>query len=215
MKRLATLLSLAIAVLLAGCFGIWERESDSSPWVPPWQRAVASPRPWKWIVLHHSGSPIGGARELSPPPPEDEDEDAPPDCPYHFVIGNGRGSGAGEVEISRRWLEQRVTDHVTAPGVAEDAIGICLIGNFDEGDPTLAQETALLRLCLHLTGAFHIDDAAILAHCEVQQPGQPPTTCPGSRFDMIPFRKMLEGTRQSAPRDFRVPENEQPAAAPR
>src|SRR5205809_827024 len=56
---------------------------------------------------------------------------------YHFVIGNGTGSGDGQVEVGYRWKRQMVGAHAGNAEYNQRGIGICLVGDFQNGhNPT-------------------------------------------------------------------------------
>src|SRR5262249_43225647 len=57
-------------------------------------------RPWRYIVLHHSASAVGNYDEIDREHRKQLGYDG---CGYHFVIGNGNGSGDGQIEVARRW----------------------------------------------------------------------------------------------------------------
>ena len=60
---------------------------------------VASPRPWKVVVLHHSASAVGGAERF------DGWHRAKgwDGVGYDFVIGNGTDTADGALETTFRW----------------------------------------------------------------------------------------------------------------
>lgn len=94
---------------------------------------------------------------------------------YHFFIGWG-----GEVRAGRP-LDMQGTH---ALGRNNGTIGVCLEGNFLEGQPTIQQAKALVGLLRQLQGAF--PGAAVLTHKEImsfqvgnQRPKPNHTDCPG------------------------------------
>lgn len=102
---------------------------------------------------------------------------------YHFVIGNGRGMRDGEIVAGSRWRLQQQGAHVAwrlrdarGASVADYAIGICLVGNFEQQRPTRAQLASLRRLVTALRERYRIDARAVQGHGEVH-PGH--TACPG------------------------------------
>ena len=134
---------------------------------------VANPRAWSLIVIHHSASKIGGAARF------DEWHRAKgwEGVGYDFVIGNGTDTADGLVETTFRWKEQKDGAHVA--GWNEMAIGICLVGNFEETDPTPAQMDALRMLVRYLRGRFGIPRERVLGHQQLNA-----TACPGKRFSV-------------------------------
>ncbi|OAM87953.1 N-acetylmuramoyl-L-alanine amidase [Termitidicoccus mucosus] len=99
---------------------------------------------WKYLVVHHSGIEAGNARAYNNAHRERGMEHG---LAYHFVIGNGRDSGDGEIEIGPRWLKQLDGGHVRNHSYNQHGIGICLVGNFEKrrvGPAQLASMTMLL-----------------------------------------------------------------------
>ena len=107
-------------------------------------------RPWKFIVVHHSAQATGSYDQIDREHRKIQGWDG---CGYHFVIGNGTGSPDGQVEVARRWSNQKHGLHcksATNPDVNEYGIGICLIGNFDDAPPTPKQIAASKALVAYL-----------------------------------------------------------------
>jgi len=101
---------------------------------------------------------------------------------YHFVIGNGGGSGDGLVEVGSRWPKQKWGAHCRVGDNEEYnyfGVGICLVGNFDYRPPSEAQMASLARLVDCLSARYRIDDAHIIGHGQVGD-----TRCPGRCFPM-------------------------------
>jgi len=144
---------------------------------------VANARAWKVIVLHHSATARGGAAAF------DVMHKARgwDGVGYDFVVGNGTDTADGAIETTFRWRDQR--DGAHAKGWNDIAIGICLVGNFEDGDPTPAQKESLVRLVRHLRRRFEIPAQRIVGHGSVGE-----TACPGKRLSV---REVVEA---SAPR---------------
>jgi hypothetical protein len=104
---------------------------------------------------------------------------------YHFVIGNGRPMGDGQVEPTFRWQKQLAGAHAGNRADNERGIGICLIGNFDETAPTEKQLSAAHALVKSLAERYAIAPERIVRHQDVQA-----TACPGRRF---PWQEILRG----------------------
>ena len=107
------------------------------------------------IVIHHSATPTGNADEFD----KMHREKGWDELGYHFVIGNGTGSGDGQVEIGPRWVKQKHGAHAKVPGHPEYndvGIGICLVGNFDVTRPTEAQMASLAQLVRFLMDRYNI-----------------------------------------------------------
>ena len=147
------------------------------------ERIVWSVRPrlrdWRYIVIHHSASPVGSAAEI------DRWHRAPPrnwdGLGYHFVIGNGSSTPDGSVEVGFRWRQQREGAHARTDGnfMNEHGIGICLVGDFNDTAPTSAQMRSLERLCRFLTEYCHLSQRSLRVHSDVKT-----TDCPGRKFPM-------------------------------
>jgi hypothetical protein len=164
------------------------RTSDSSvpsTWYPP--RKVE--KPWRAIVIHHSLTTTGNARVF-----DDYHKNGKKwkGVGYDFVIGNGSGAGNGQVEVTFRWTQQIAGAHVggTPKNWAnEDAVGICLVGNFTNDAPTYRQMQALAKLTRFLQKRYNIPTSRIYSHRST--PGYTGGTgCPGN-FPMSSFKAML------------------------
>ena len=126
-------------------------QTAATAWRPA--RAVSSPapaadelfypnkadRPWRYIVLHHSASASGNYDEIDR---EHRKILGYEGCGYHFVIGNGNGSGDGQIEVAQRWNNQKQGVHcrnARSHDIDEYGIGICLVGDLDQQPPTPAR----------------------------------------------------------------------------
>ncbi len=139
----------------------------------------APARPWQYIVLHHSASESDSLETIDRFHREVRGWDG---CGYHFVIGNGTYSGDGEIEVSRRWLEQKHGAHTKVAGHPEYnryGIGICLVGNFEQHPPTPKQTQAARALVAYLMARYNIPPSRVSLH-RVLAGGR--TACPGSQF---------------------------------
>jgi len=108
---------------------------------------------------------------------------------YHFVIGNGRSSGDGQVEIGSRWTRQINGGHVASDYLNNIALGICLVGDLNRDKPTPAQLAALAELVDYLRGRVGKHKGAPVAVRGHKQINPKPTDCPGDRFDLKWLRK--------------------------
>ncbi len=78
-------------------------------------------------------------------------------CGYHFVIGNGNGSGDGQIEVAQRWNNQKQGVHcrnARSHDVDEYGIGICLVGDLDQQPPTPRQVAATQALVAYLSQRY-------------------------------------------------------------
>jgi hypothetical protein len=158
---------------------------DSLAVVPPsgpssWRPTVA-PRAWRWIVIHHSASDTGSMTLF------DKEHRAKgwDGVGYHFVIGNGTGSGDGQIEVTPRWPIQKWGAHAKTLDnrYNEYGIGICLVGNFDSSRPTAKQMESLSSLVAYLMQTYRIPATNVLGHRDTK-----PTDCPGRNLDIAAVR---------------------------
>ena len=136
-------------------------------------------RPWRYIVLHHSASASGNYDEIDREHRKLLGYDG---CGYHFVIGNGNGSGDGQIEVAQRWNNQKQGVHcrnARSHDVDEYGIGICLIGDLDQQPPTPRQVAATQALVAYLSQHYHIDPDRVSTHAHL---AATPTVCPGKYF---------------------------------
>jgi N-acetyl-anhydromuramyl-L-alanine amidase AmpD len=134
---------------------------------------TAPARDWKIVVLHHSATPAGGMAAF------DRMHKARgwDGVGYHFVVGNGTDTPDGALETTFRWREQREGAH--AKGWNDLGIGVCLVGNFEETDPTPAQLETVKRLVRWLRARFSIPPERVVGHGRLGT-----TFCPGKRFSV-------------------------------
>ena len=136
-------------------------------------------RPWKYVVVHHSANASGGLDQI------DRDHRKVlgfEGCGYHFVIGNGTDSPDGQIEVASRWTNQKNGVHCRNgknPDVNEYGIGICLVGNFDQSEPTPKQVAAARALVAYLGDRYRISSDHVGSHDEF---ADGPTACPGKNF---------------------------------
>jgi hypothetical protein len=136
------------------------------------------PRPWKYIILHHSAGGAGDAASINEF--HSEKRGWPGGLGYDFVIGNGTLSGDGKIEAGRRWKLQLDGAHCKADDMNSKGIGICLVGNFeDKRGPSAAQIHSAIALVRHLADEFSISPENVLGHGEVKGAS---TLCPGRFF---------------------------------
>ena len=136
-------------------------------------------RPWKYIVLHHSATATGGLDQIDR---EHRKLLGFEGCGYHFVIGNGTDSPDGQIEVAARWINQKNGVHCRNgknPDVNEYGIGICLVGNFDQSEPTPRQIAAARALVAYLADRYQIASDHLGAHDAF---ASGPTACPGKNF---------------------------------
>lgn len=150
------------------------------------QKARVNTSRWRYIVIHHSGVDLGNMASMERYHRDTRHMEN--GLAYHFVIGNGKGMEDGEIGVSRRWTEQLDGGHVASDSMNHIALGICLVGNFDETLPTRRQMDSLKVLVRTLMARCKISRKSVKSHQEINIR---PTRCPGSRFPMASFMKSL------------------------
>jgi len=153
-------------------------------WLPPPGRE----KNWTAIVIHHSGTENGSAAIFDRWHREGNDWKG---IGYDFVIGNGSNSGDGQVEVTFRWRQQITGAHCRTPHnwANRDAIGICLVGNFNHTTPTSRQMRSLMKLIRFLQRRYKIPTSRIYGHNTT--PGARVTDCPGKNFPLARLKSML------------------------
>ncbi len=142
-------------------------------------------RRWRYIVVHNSGTRQGNAKAFDYY--HRNVRGMPNGMAYHFVIGNGTSSGDGEIEIGNRWRRQIQGGHVHSDYLNNIALGICLVGDFNQRQPTKKQLEAceeLIRYLRQRVGKIDRTWAIVKPHREINPPRWP-TDCPGNKF---PYR---------------------------
>ncbi|MSU59312.1 MAG: LysM peptidoglycan-binding domain-containing protein [Pedosphaera sp.] len=150
-------------------------------------RASVSPGRWKFIVIHHSG--VGEGNLKSTDRYHREERHMEHGLAYHFLIGNGNGMGDGEVAVGNRWKEQLDGGHLRSEEQNKIALGICLVGNFDEKKPTEKQLRSLETLIRSLMKRCNLTASAVKTH---QQINIVRTECPGKKFPTSSFLAKLK-----------------------
>lgn len=143
-------------------------------------------RHWEYIIIHHSASSSGNAGEFNNY--HLKIRKWKNGLGYNFVIGNGKNSLDGGIEVGHRWAKQMDGSHTLASNMNQKAIGICLVGNLDINKPTEKQMETTFKLVRYLRRRYRIPRENVLGHGEV--PGAS-TNCPGKNFDMEKFREKL------------------------
>ncbi|MCC5021671.1 MAG: LysM peptidoglycan-binding domain-containing protein [Candidatus Synoicihabitans palmerolidicus] len=131
---------------------------------------------WKYVVCHHSAIEAGNAEIYGNAHLRRGMENG---LAYHFVIGNGRDSGDGEIEIGPRWTKQLRGGHVQKTSVNDSGIGICIVGNLQNHAPTLRQHQSLVELISFLRDGHVRSNVELTVHKWVDKNH---TLCPGQHF---------------------------------
>lgn len=144
-----------------------------------------TPGRWTHLVVHHSGIEAGNAKSYDGAHRRRGMENG---LAYHFVIGNGRDSGDGQIEIGPRWRKQIYGGHVRSQAMNECGIGICLVGNFELRKPGARQLESLHALLAHLRGDGlpGPTPAKVTVHRRVDRNH---TVCPGKRFPYAELKR--------------------------
>ncbi len=142
-------------------------------------------RRWKYIIVHHSGTQEGSSLQFH----RHHQEKGWDSIGYHFVIDNGKsGKPDGFIEITPRWLKQQHGAHCKASDMNSVAIGICLVGDFNQENVSPAQMGSLVYLVNDLKRYYRIPKNNILGHRHVPESR---TDCPGLRFPWDQFKRQL------------------------
>lgn len=143
-------------------------------------------RAWKFIVIHHSATPSGSAQVFEA---YHRSRGMNNGLAYHFVVCNGTNdTDDGELEIGARWHKQLAGGHCKQETINEQAIGICLVGDFTQRLPSDKQMETLARLVFELQRQFTIPSANVLGHGHVVGEF---SECPGKSFPWDTFRAAL------------------------
>lgn len=141
---------------------------------------------WKGIVIHHSATDVGSAKALDNFHRNQRRMEN--GLAYHFVIGNGRGMGDGEIHIGNRWTKQLDGGHLKKEEWNKIYIGICLIGNFEKQTPSTRQMDALEGITRHLMRRCSLNPSSVTTH-RIQHKNH--TVCPGKNFSISSLKSRL------------------------
>jgi len=141
---------------------------------------------WKYIVVHHSATSSGNAAIFDLAHRQRGMENG---LAYHFVIGNGKDTRDGEIEVGNRWLKQLQGGHLRSDALNQIALGICLVGNFEEVRPTRRQQAATIELISYLRDKLGKPYPVFKGHREINPM---PTTCPGRNFPLSAFHQIFD-----------------------
>ncbi len=153
------------------------------------RRAPVPRSRWKFIIVHNSGTRQGSARAFDYY--HRNVRRMQNGMAYHFVVGNGRSSGDGQIEVGDRWRRQINGGHVHSDYLNNISLGICLVGDFNRDQPTRAQLAATEELIKYLRERCgKVDGRAIPVrpHREMNPPRYA-TDCPGDAFPYSWFRR--------------------------
>ena len=146
---------------------------------------------WQYLVIHHSATESGSVESIHEEHLKRRDTEGNPwlGIGYHFVIGNGRGMTDGAVQATFRWKEQIHGAHSGSAVVNARGIGICVIGNFENSPPSIAQLKSLKTLVRFLAVRHRITPEKLMGHADVKA-----TACPGKHFPLNEVRQVISAT---------------------
>jgi N-acetyl-anhydromuramyl-L-alanine amidase AmpD len=148
---------------------------------------VAPVRQWEFIIIHHSATKMGNAEAFDA---SHRARGMINGLAYHFVIDNGtEGMPDGHIETGERWKTQLHGGHCRQAYINEHGIGICLVGDFTDDQPTAKQMDALVILIRGLQEQFKIPDDNVLGHGEVIGEF---SECPGKSFPWDELKRRLK-----------------------
>ena len=139
---------------------------------------------WKNIILHHSATTFGNAAIFHRYHLQERHMEN--GLAYHFVIGNGKDSRNGQVEVGGRWTKQLAGGHVKSYAYNENSIGICLVGNFQLKKPSSLQLSSARQLITYLREHVLQREVRFMVHRELEQ-----TLCPGKYFPVKDFHQQF------------------------
>lgn len=140
----------------------------------PWKPSKPA-RDWRHIVIHHTASSKDSVESIH----EAHLKRGWEGVGYHFVIGNGSGMKDGEIEATFRWKTQMHGAHAGNDEYNQHGIGICLVGNFEDANPSASQLASVKRLVGILKSEYSIKSEKVIGHKDVKA-----TACPGKKFPM-------------------------------
>ena len=136
---------------------------------------------WRHIILHHTATNNGTAAGFDKVHRRRGMENG---LAYHFLIGNGRGMGDGELHICDRWKRQIQGGHMSSTKLNEISIGVCLVGNFEKSKPSEKQMEQLEAVLSYLLEKTRVPLNRITTHTLAHKNH---TLCPGKYF---PFERI-------------------------
>jgi len=141
---------------------------------------------WKYIIIHHSGTEEGSSLAFHRSHLSRGWDNG---VGYNFVIDNETsGKHDGQIEVTPRWLKQLDGAHTKASNMNAKAIGIVLVGNFDNEFVSKKQINSLVFLVNKLRRYYKIPLKNILRHQDVRSAS---TRCPGVHFPWKGFKYRL------------------------
>lgn len=149
---------------------------------PKKEQQEAYPARWKYIVIHHSLTKDGTTVSWGAIRDYHTKTLGWKDIGYHWGIE--RAGRRHEILVGR--MPNEAGAHTR--GYNHEALGICLVGNFDLYPPPKAALRLLQKLVLWLMGEYNIPVENVVGHRELDSR----KTCPGKLFDLEAFRESLK-----------------------
>lgn len=141
---------------------------------------------WQYIVIHHSVTESGDATFLDR---IHRRRGFDRGLGYHFVIDNGSKTRVdGQIEAAPRWIKQLDGAHCNVGGMNKCGIGICVVGDFTNEQPTKKQMDSLVLLVNTLRKYYRIPLSHVIRHKDVRGKR---TECPGNSFPWNEFKRRL------------------------
>lgn len=144
------------------------------------------PGKWRYIVVHHSASSLDTPASMDAYHRNVRHMEN--GLAYHFVIGGGTRMKDGAIFVGNRWRRQLDGGHLASEALNAKSIGICLVGNFDETQPTPKQLQSLYALIGYLRARCNLPASSVKLHREINTK---PTECPGKRFPTQALRNNI------------------------
>lgn len=168
---------------------------------------------WRVIVIHHSASSKDTPAGMNQ---AHLDRGWDRGLGYHFVIGNGVNYPDGKLFVGQRWKGQVTGAHCKASAgryfgalrpnnyFNDRGVGICLVGNFEETQPTPRQIETCRQLVAWLFSNTSVAPGDMYGHGQVTNK----TACPGSNL-----RARIADLRRSAAQAVAEGQSDFPALA--
>lgn len=140
---------------------------------------------WDSIVIVHSGQPAGSPAEIA----QEHKSLGYDGLGFHFVIGNGKRMGDGEIHVGYRWLDQQSgadLSGVDSGFNSSTAIEICLVGDGDRRPFSDEQLYRLAQLVNAISDELGIPQDSIHLHKDLAG-----TSSPGQFFPSAQFNELL------------------------
>ncbi len=142
---------------------------------------------WRYIIVHHSATEVGNSLAFHKAHLKRGWDRG---IGYHFVVSNNSSDRKeGQIEATPRWIKQQDGAHCKASEMNTKAIGICLVGNFNNQNPSKKQLDSLNYIVKKLQDFYNIPTSRVLRHGEVHGVI---TDCPGHNFPWQGFKNRLD-----------------------